>query len=318
MPKVTIVGAGNVGGSAAERLARSPCVDELVLVDAVPGLAEGIALDIAQCAPIDGFDTSIVGSTEYGPTEWSDVVVVTAGRARQPGQDRLDLLAMNAAIVSEVVGRAAARSPYAVLILVTNPLDEMTYLGWRVSGFPAGRVMGMAGALDSARYRTFLGRELGVSPSEVEALALGSHGDTMVPVVGAASVRGRPLLELLPPAALERVARRTREAGAEIVSLLKRGSAFHAPGASIASMVEAIVDDRHEALPACAQLSGEYGIEGTFVGVPVVLGRRGIERIEQIALTDGELHALREAASKIRSRCDELDRLLAGSPSRRS
>ena len=309
MPKVTIVGAGNVGGAAAERLTRSPCVDELVLIDAVPGLAEGIALDIAQCAPIDGSATRVVGSTEYGRTENSDVVVVTAGRARQPGQSRLDLLATNAEIVSDVAARVAARSPYSVLIVVTNPLDEMTYLAWRVSGFPTGRVMGMAGVLDSSRFRTFLAWELGVLPAEVEAITLGSHGDTMVSASSLARVRGTPISELLPRQAIERIERRTRDGGAEIVSLLERGSAFHAPGASIATMVEAIVDDRRETHPTCAWLTGEYGIDGVFLGVPAVLGRRGVERIEELALADDELTALRGAATTVASRCQELDRI---------
>ena len=309
MPKVTIVGAGNVGGAAAERLARSTCVDELVLVDAIPGLAEGIALDVAQCAPIDGSSTQVRGSTEYGPTEHSDVVVVAAGRARQPGQSRLDLLTANAAIVSEVVARVSARSPYCVLILVTNPLDEMTYLSWRVSGFPDERVMGMAGVLDSSRFRTFIGWELGVPPAEVDAVTLGSHGETMVPVPSLARVRTAPLTELLAAKAIERIEARTRDGGAEIVSLLRRGSAFHAPGAAIAAMVESIIDDRHETQPACARVHGEYGIQGVFLGVPAVLGRRGVERVEELPLAPRELEALRRAAGTIVSRCAELDRV---------
>lgn len=313
MPKVTIVGAGNVGGAAAARLARSPCVDELILVDAIPGLAEGIALDISQCAALDRFDTRIIGSTGYGPTEHSDVVVVTAGRARQPGQSRLDLLAMNAKIVSEVVAQAVARSPYAVLILVTNPLDEMTYLSWRISGVPLERVMGMAGVLDSSRFRLLLGQALGVAPAEVEAITLGSHGDTMVPIISGSHVGGRPLVELLPATTLERIAARTRDGGAEIVALLKRGSAFHAPGASIGAMVEAIVDDRRETHPTCAWLEGQYGIEGVFLGVPAVLGRRGVEDIVELPLSDAELAALREAAEKVAERCRDLDGVLAAS-----
>lgn len=311
MPKVTIVGAGNVGGAAAERLARSPGIDELVLVDAIPGLAEGIALDVSQCAALDDFDTRIIGSTDYGATEYSDVVVVTAGRARQPGQSRMDLLSMNAAIVSEVVARAASRSPYAVLILVTNPLDEMTYLSWRVSGFPAERVMGMAGVLDTARYRLFLSLELGVPPAEIEALTLGSHGDTMVPIHSASSIRGAPLAELLPAPALERIAKRTRDGGAEIVALLKKGSAFHAPGASIAAMVESVVEDRRRTLPTCARVEGEYGIDGVFLGVPAVLGRRGVEEIVELALSGSELDALREAGATVAGRCRDLDAVLA-------
>ncbi|MBI2236920.1 MAG: malate dehydrogenase [Actinobacteria bacterium] len=313
MPKVTVIGAGNVGGQAAARLSRSPCVDELVLVDSVPGLAEGIALDISQCAAIDGFDTRIAGGTDYGPTEHSDVVVVTAGRARPPGQSRTDLLAMNAAIVSDVVGRAVARSPYAVLILVTNPLDEMTYLSWRVSGFPHQRVMGMAGVLDSSRFRFFLGQALGVPAAEVEALTLGSHGDTMVPALSQSTVSGRPVADLLPAQALERIAARTRDGGAEIVALLKRGSAFHAPGASIATMVEAILDDRRETHPTCAWVEGQYGIHGVFLGVPAVLGRRGVEEVVELPLSPAELEALRDAAATVAERCADLDRVLAAS-----
>ena len=311
MPKVTIVGAGNVGGAAAERLARSACVDELVLVDAVPGLAEGIALDIAQCAPLDGFGTRVVGGMDYGPTEHSDVVVVTAGRARQPGQDRLDLLAANAEIVSSVVAQAVSRSPYAVLVVVTNPLDEMTYLAWRVSGLPHGRVLGMAGVLDSSRLRTFLAWELGVEAATVDAITLGSHGDTMVPVLSRATSDGRAIADLIGVHRLSQIARRAREGGAEIVSLLRKGSAFHAPGASIAAMVEAIVDDRHELMPACAWVDGTWGISGVFLGVPAILGRRGIERVEELALAEDEVAALREAARTVTARCGDVDRLRA-------
>ncbi len=314
MPKVTIIGAGNVGGQAAARLARSPCVEELVLIDAVPGLAEGIALDISQCAALDRFDTRIVGATDYRQSENSDVVVVTAGRARQPGQSRTDLLVMNARIVSEVVGRAAGSSPYAVLILVTNPLDEMTHLAWRVSGFPHQRVTGMAGVLDSARYRLFLAQALRVPPADVEALTLGSHGDTMVPIVSQSRAGGRPVADLLPASTLARIAARTRNAGAEIVALLKRGSAFHAPGASIAAMVESIIDDRREVHPVCAWLEGQYGIEGVFLGVPAVLGRRGVGDIVEFRLAQDELAALRDAAATVAARCSDLDRILAPSP----
>lgn len=311
MAKVTIVGAGNVGGQAAARLARSPAVGEVVLVDAVPGLAEGIALDIAQCAALDGFDTRVVGSSGYDETEHSDVVVVTAGRARQPGQSRMDLLETNAGIVSDVIGKAVSRSPYAVLVLVTNPLDEMTYLAWRVAGFPHERVMGMAGVLDSSRFRLFLGRALGVPPAEVEALTLGSHGDTMVPIVSASRVGARPLAELLPPETLERIAQRTRDGGAEIVALLKKGSAFHAPGASIVEMVRAVVEDRRETLPACAWVSGQYGIDGVFLGVPAVLGRRGVLDVVELPLAPEEQEALRQASAKVTERCRDLDRLLS-------
>lgn len=311
MAKVTIVGAGNVGGAAAERLARSAAIDRLVLVDALPGLAEGVALDIAQCAPLDGFATRVTGTDDDALTEHSDVVVITAGRARQPGQSRLDLLTGNAAIVGDVAARIAVRSPYAVMIVVTNPLDEMTHLAWRRSGFPPERVMGMAGVLDSARYRTFLAAALKVAPAEVEAITLGSHGDTMVPVPSRATVAGTPVAPLLPAATLDRIAARTRDGGAEIVALLRRGSAFHAPGASIAAMVEAVVGDRGDVLPACVWASGQYGIEDTFVGLPARLGRRGVEEIVELSLTDGERAALRRAAATVAERCRELDRVLA-------
>jgi len=311
VPKVTIVGAGNVGGAAAERLARSAAIDRLVLVDAVPGLAEATALDIAQCGPLDGFATHVTGTDDYRPTEHSDVIVVTAGRARQPGQSRLDLLTGNARIVTDVVGKVAARSPYAALIVVTNPLDEMTHLAWRVSGFPPERVMGMAGVLDSARYRTLLAEALKVSPADIEAITLGSHGDTMVPLPSQATVAGAPVAPLLPTATLERIAARTRDGGAEIVALLKRGSAFHAPGASIATMVEAVALDRKTVLPACVWASGEYGIDGTFVGLPARLGRRGVEEIVELPLTESELSALRRAAVTVAERCRDLDRVLA-------
>jgi len=311
VPKVTIVGAGNVGGAAAERLARSGSIDQLVLVDAVPGLAEGIALDVAQCAPLDGFATHVTGTGDYGPTEHSDVVVVTAGRARQPGQSRLDLLTGNARVIEDVVARIAARSPYAVLIVVTNPLDEMTHLAWRVSGFPAERVMGMAGVLDSVRYRTFLAGALHVPPADVDAITLGSHGDTMVPVPSQAMVAGAAVVDRLSPSTLDRIAARTRDGGAEIVALLSRGSAFHAPGASIATMVESIVLDRRDVLPACVWAGGAYGIDGTFVGLPARLGRRGVEEIVELPLTDDELSALRRAAATVAERGRDLDRVVA-------
>ena len=311
MTKVTIVGAGNVGGAAAERLARSAAIDRLVLVDAVPGLAEGIALDIAQCAPLDGFATRVTGTDDDALTEHSDVVVITAGRARQPGQSRLDLLTGNAAIVGDVAARVAVRSPYAVMIVVTNPLDEMTHLAWLRSGFPPERVMGMAGVLDSARYRTFLAAALNVAPAEVEAITLGSHGETMVPVPSRATVAGAPLAPLLAAATLDRIGARTRDGGAELVALLRRGSAFHAPGASIAAMVEAVVHDRGDVLPACVWASGQYGIEGTFVGLPARLGRRGVEEIVELPLADDERAALRRAAATVAERCRDLDRILA-------
>jgi malate dehydrogenase len=307
MSTVTIVGAGNVGGAVASRLARTPNVDRIVLVDVARGLAEGTALDIAHCAALDGTGTSVVGTEDHAVGENADVLVVTAGRARRPGESRSDLTAGNAAIVRDAVRAAAARSPFAVMVVVTNPLDEMTYLASRASGFPAERVVGMAGVLDSARYRYLLARALGGAAHEVDALTLGSHGDTMVPVPSLATFRGKPVRDLLTEPTIHEIGRRTRDAGAEIVALLRRGSAFHAPGASAARMVSAIAGDSRETMPACAWVDGEYGVTGIFLGVPSVLGRRGVEGVIELPLAPDELGALREAAATIAERCRTLD-----------
>jgi malate dehydrogenase len=310
--RVTVIGAGNVGATTAMRLAQADVCREVVLVDVVPGLAEGLALDLNQSAPIERFATRVIGTTDYGPTANSDVVVMTAGRPRQPGMSRQDLLRTNADIVQACVGAAAARSPFAILVVVTNPLDEMTYLAWRVSGFPPERVVGMAGDLDSARLAWFLAERCGVAARDVSATTLGSHGDTMVPLPGRATVAGRPATDLLGPADLDRLFQRTRDGGAEIVALLRRGSAFYAPSAATAAMVRAIVEDRREVHPACAYLRGEYGLQGAFVGVPAELSRRGVEAVRELELAPSELDALRAAAAAVRRRCDELDELLAG------
>ncbi len=307
MTKVTVVGAGNVGGAVASRLARSNAVDEVMLVDVARGLAEGTALDIAHCAALDGSATRVVGTDDHAASENSDVVVITAGRARRPGESRSDLTAGNATIVRDAVQRAAARSPFAVLVVVTNPLDEMTYLAWRASGFPTERVVGMAGVLDSARYRYLLAQALSGAAHEVDAITLGSHGDTMVPVPSLATFRGKPIRELLPEATIDAIGRRTRDAGAEVVALLRRGSAFHAPGASVAAMVTAIAGDRNDTMPTCAWVDGEYGIEGIFLGVPALLGRRGVEEVVELPLAPPELEALRAAATTIAKRSRQLD-----------
>ncbi len=308
--KVTVIGAGNVGATTAMRIAQQDLCREVVLVDVVPGLAEGLALDLNQSAPIEGFATRVTGTSGYAATANSDVVVMTAGRPRSPGMSRMDLLKVNAGIVRTCVGEATARSPFAILIVVTNPLDEMTYLAWRVSGFPTARVVGMAGDLDSARLRFFLAELAGVAPPSVEAMTLGSHGETMVPLPARATVEGTPATSMFDTATLDAVFERTRNGGAEIVGLLKRGSAYYAPASAAAAMVRAMLEDRREVHPACCYLTGQYGIADAFVGVPAVLSRRGVEAIEELDLGPDELRALRAAAEAIRTKCRELDAAL--------
>jgi malate dehydrogenase len=270
-------------------------------------LAEGLALDLGQSAPIEGFRTRITGSTGYAATANSDVIVLTAGRPRSPGMSRTDLLLVNAAVVRSCVEAAVAASPFAILIVVTNPLDEMTYLAWRVSGLPPARVLGMAGGLDSARLRFFLAGLAGVAPPEVEAITLGSHGDTMVPLPGRATIAGRPAEHVLDGPTLQRAFERTRSGGAEIVALLQRGSAYYAPASATHAMVRAILEDRREVQPVCTYLTGQYGIDGVFVGVPAVLARRGVEEVRELDLAPGELADLRAAADAVRAKCAELD-----------
>ncbi|MDP9295529.1 MAG: malate dehydrogenase [Actinomycetota bacterium] len=306
--RVTIVGSGFVGQTAAMRVVQRGFA-EVVLIDIVEDLPQGIALDIKESSSVERFEPNITGTNDYADTAGSDVVVVTAGFPRQPGMSRMDLLGKNATIVREVVSRVAEHSPEAILIMVTNPLDEMTFLASDVSGFPKERVMGMAGVLDSARLRYFIAEELGVSPLGVVAMTLGSHGESMVPVPRQATVDGKPLVELVNGATLERLFQRTRDGGAEIVALLKKGSAYYAPSASIAQMVAAIAGDVDEVLPVCAWCTGQYGISDVYVGVPVRLGRRGVEEIVEMDLNDDELAALRRAAEGIRSKCEDLAKL---------
>jgi malate dehydrogenase len=304
--KVTIVGSGFVGATTAMRVAQRGLADEVVMVDIVEGLPQGLALDMNQSSPVEGFEPVVRGTNEYADTQGSDVVVITAGLPRQPGMSRMDLLGKNAGIVRTVAERVRDTSPQAIVIVVSNPLDEMTFLAADVTGFPKQRVMGMAGTLDSARLRTFIAAELGVSPSSVEAMTLGSHGEAMVPLPAQATVEGKPLRDLVDEAALERLYQRTRDAGAEIVQYLKKGSAYYAPSASVAQMVNAIVGDTRDLLPVCAWCSGEYGISDVYVGVPVRLGRAGVEEIVELALGEDELTALREAAEGIRVKCADL------------
>jgi malate dehydrogenase len=303
--RVTVVGSGFVGQSTAMRILERGLA-EVVLIDIVEGLPQALALDMKQSAPVVGFEPHIVGTNDYADTAGSDVVVVTAGFPRQPGMSRMDLLGKNAGIVRGVVEQAAAGSPEAIVIMVTNPLDEMTYLAAEASGFPRQRVMGMAGVLDSGRLRSFIAEELGVSPLAVRAMTLGSHGESMVPLPRHATVDGRPLAELVDDVTLERLYARTRDAGAEIVALLKKGSAYYAPSASVTAMVAAIAGASSETLPVCAWCTGQYGIDGVYVGVPARLSRRGVEEIVELDLNGDELAALREAAEGIRSKCADL------------
>ena len=306
--RITVVGSGFVGQATAMRLVQRN-LGEVVLIDIIEGLPQGLALDIRESSPVVGFEPSIVGTNDYAETAGSDVVVITAGFPRQPGMSRMDLLEKNAGIVRSVVEQFAPGSPDAIAIVVTNPLDEMTFLASEVSGFPKQRVMGMAGVLDSARLRYFIAERLGVSPHEVEAMTLGSHGESMVPLPRQATVRGEPLTELADEATLAALFDRTRDAGAEIVALLKKGSAYYAPSASVAAMVESIVHNTEELLPVCAWVTGEYGIHDVYVGVPVRLSRSGVSEIVELDLNAEELAALRAAAEGIRAKCADLAKL---------
>jgi malate dehydrogenase len=304
--KITIVGSGFVGHTTAMRVLQKGLADEVVLTDIVEGLPQGLALDLKESSPIEGFEPNVVGTNDYADAAGSDVVVITAGFPRQPGMSRMDLLGKNAGIMEDVIGKIAPSSPDAIVIVVTNPLDEMTFLAAEASGFPKERVMGMAGVLDSARLRYFIAEELRVSPLVVEAMTLGSHGDAMIALPRHATVDGRPLPELVDEPTLDRLFQRTRDGGAEIVALLKKGSAYYAPSASITQMVGAIANDTQEVLPVCAWATGQYGIDDVYVGVPAKLGRRGVEEIVELDLNDDELSALRSAAEGIRAKCADL------------
>ena len=297
--KVTIVGAGNVGATAAQRIFDKGYAD-VVLVDIVEGLPQGKALDMLQAGPAVGSDASVVGANGYDETAGSDIVVVTSGIARKPGMSRDDLLLTNMKIVTSVVREVAEHSPDCILMPVTNPLDAMAQRAFQISGFPKHRVVGMAGILDTSRFRTFLALELGVSVESITAYVLGGHGDTMVPVVGSTTVGGQPVADLLSPERLGEIVKRTQDGGAEIVGLLKTGSAYYAPSAAIAQMVESVLLDKKQVLPCTAYLEGEYGVDGLFVGVPVKLGASGVEEIVEFDLTEDESAALRHSADAVR------------------
>jgi malate dehydrogenase len=297
--KVTVIGAGNVGATAAQRIAEAGLAD-VVLVDIVEGLPQGKGLDLAEAAPVVGHDARVIGTNDYADTAGSDIVVVTSGLARQPGMSRDDLMARNAGIVRSVVEQAARQSPTAILVIVTNPLDAMCHVAMLASGFPRERVIGMAGVLDSARFRTFIAAELGVSVEDTHAFVLGGHGDTMVPLPRYSTVAGIPITELLSAERVAALVDRTANGGAEIVGLLKTGSAFYAPAAATFEMVDAILRDRKRVLPCAAYLQGEYGVDGLFVGVPVVLGSRGMERVVGIRLSADEQAAFDRSAAAVR------------------
>ncbi len=309
--KVTVVGSGFYGSTTVQRVAEAGYADEVVVIDIIEGKPQGIALDMMQSRSIVGFDTRIVGSNGYAESEGSDICVITAGLARKPGMSRMDLLEVNAKIVGDVTRQLVATSPDAVLIVVSNPLDEMTALAARVSEFPSARVMGQAGMLDTARFKHFVAEKFGVSPSKVEAITLGSHGDTMVPVPSLVRVDGRPLTEIADAETIDWLVQKTRDGGAEIVALLKTGSAYYAPASAAAKMVEAVATDSKAEMPVCAWVTGQYGISDVYLGVSAKLGRGGVEQIVELPLSAAELGALREAAEAVRAKQSDVTQFLS-------
>jgi len=298
--KITVVGAGNVGATTAQRIAEKELARRVVMVDVVEGVPQGKGLDQWQSAPIEGFDARITGTNGYDETADSDVVVITAGIARKPGMSRDDLLNTNAGIVRQVSEQIKQSSPNAIVIVVSNPLDVMCYVAKQVTGFPRERVLGMAGVLDTARYRAFLAEALDVSVRDIQAMVLGGHGDTMVPLISYTTVSGIPVTQLMDRPTLDAIVDRTRNGGAEIVKFLKTGSAYYAPSAGAVQMVEAIVNDQKRILPCAAWLEGEYGMSGLYLGVPCKLGRRGLERVIEVELTREERAALAKSADAVR------------------
>jgi malate dehydrogenase len=298
--KITVVGAGNVGATTAQRVAEKELARTVVMVDVVEGIPQGKGLDMWQSAPIEGFDSRLIGTNGYAETEGSDIVIITAGIARKPGMSRDDLLNTNAGIVKSVSEEIKKTSPNAIIIVVSNPLDVMCYVAKQVTGFPRERVLGMAGVLDTARYRGFLAEALDVSVRDIQAMVLGGHGDTMVPLISYTSVSGIPVTQLMDKAKLDAIVDRTRNGGAEIVKHLKTGSAYYAPSAGAVQMAEAIVNDQRRILPCAAWLQGEYGMKDLFLGVPCKLGRNGLEKIIEVELTSDERAALEKSAEAVR------------------
>ncbi len=300
MKKITVVGAGHVGATTAQRLAEKELAREIILVDILEGIPQGKGLDQWQSGPVEGFDTRIVGANDYGPTKGSDIFVVTAGIPRKPGMSRDDLVKTNAGIVQAVAAEIKKVAPKAMIIVVSNPLDVMCYVAKTVSGFPRERVMGMAGILDTARYRTFLSEAIGVSVEDIQAMVLGGHGDSMVPLISYTTVSGIPITQFVKKGVLDPIVERTRKGGGEIVSHLKTGSAYYAPSSGAVQMVEAIVKDKKRLLPCAAWLEGEFGLKDVFVGVPCLLGAGGVERIVEIELSAEEKAALVKSADAVR------------------
>jgi len=298
--RITVVGAGNVGATAAQRLAEKQLARTVVMVDVVEGLPQGKALDQWQAGPIEGFDTRVVGANDYGAAAGSEIVVVTAGIARKPGMSRDDLVRTNVGIVRDVAQQIKQHCPQAIVVVVSNPLDVMCWVMKQVTGFSRERVFGMAGVLDTARFRSFLAVALDVSVEDIQAMVLGGHGDTMVPLISHTTISGIPVAQLLDGPTLDHIVQRTRDGGAEIVAHLKTGSAFYAPSAAVVQMVEAIVRDTHRLLPCAAWLDGEYGLSGVYVGVPCKLGRRGLEQIVEIELAPDERAALKKSADAVK------------------
>ena len=300
--KVTVVGAGHVGATLVQRIAETGLAD-MVMVDVAEGIPQGKALDLMEAGPVLGYDCRIVGANSYDETAGSDVIVITAGLARKPGMSRDDLLAANGDIVKKVAQETGIRSPKAVMIVVTNPMDVMAYVAMKATGFPRERVIGMGGVLDSARFRTFIAMELGVSVENTHAFVLGGHGDTMVPLPRYSTVAGIPITELMQKETIDRIVERTRNGGAEIVGLLKTGSAYYAPSAATLEMVEAVLLDKKKILPCSAWLTGEYGVKDAFAGVPVLLGARGMEKVIEIKLVGDEQTAFQKSVEAVRAGC---------------
>lgn len=307
LKKITVAGAGNVGATTALRIAEKQLAEKVVLIDIIEGVPQGKGLDIWESSPVELFDTSVIGTNNYLDTKGSDLVIITAGMARKPGMSRDDLLTANARIVQSVTEQIVALSPQCIIIVVSNPLDVMTYVARQVSGFERNRVIGMAGVLDSSRFRLFISNELGVSVQDVHAMVLGGHGDTMVPLVRYSTVAGIPISELIPEERITELVRRARNGGIEIVNYLKTGSAYYAPSSSVVEMVESIAKNKRRILPCSAWLEGEYGLHNVYCGVPVILGSNGIEKIVELKLTPEERDELKRSADDVQAGMKKLD-----------